>query len=333
MNKPENASFDLIPYLMAKKILKKEFPDTTPEEIAMWVFLEPLENNGTNLDNDPNNLEDYVIHGMEQGGIKSYFNNDTERRKVLDIYNRATVGETIGWNEVLRNMCLRLFSRSEINSFVPPDRWISYDKLFARWSKRCDKKEAEAIIDNKLDKDAPGILRELTMSYPVSVMDQTKEVCMYSINEIEIIENKEFLSELTDVEELGTETTGHFVTPSVTHASSEPVTTITRGGRPREINKKVCMLRQIITHMTAVKMIQLNVLPGSSADLLDACQRIEKAKTGRIKVFKTTEGTFKKWLIAAGYRFKPGRTLKDEEKFWTKLCVDTMVNIPPDVFI
>jgi len=201
VNEPAEAPTDLISYFEAKNILAGRFRNVTAKEIAIWVFLEPLENNGTNLDNDPNNFEDYAIHGMDQGGIKSYFNNETERKKVLDIYNRATVGETIGWEEILRNMCLRRFSHVEINSFAPPDRWISYDNLLARWSKRCSKKEAEALIDNKLDKDAPGILRELTMSYPVSVMDQTKEVCMYSINEIEVIEQKEFPLESTDVEE------------------------------------------------------------------------------------------------------------------------------------
>ena len=199
VNKLAAAPTDLISYIEAKNILAGRFRDITAEEIAIWVFLDPLENNGTNLDNDPNDLEDYAIHGMDQGGIKSYFNNETERKRVLDIYNRATVGKTIGWDEILRNMYLRRFSRVEINSFTPPDRWISYDNLLTRWSKRCSKKEAEAIIDNKLDKDAPGILRELTMSYPVSVMDQTKEVCMYSISEIEAIEQKEFPLESIDV--------------------------------------------------------------------------------------------------------------------------------------
>lgn len=200
VNEPVEAPTDLISYIKAKNILAGRFRDVTAEEIAIWVFLDPLENNGTNLDNDPNDLEDYAIHGMDQGGIKSYFNNDTKRKRVLDIYNRATVGETIGWEEIFRNMFLRRFSRVEINSFAPPDRWISYDNLLARWSKRCDKKEAEVLIDNKLDKDAPGILRELTTSYPVSVMDQTKEVCMYSISEIEVIEQKEFPLESTKVE-------------------------------------------------------------------------------------------------------------------------------------
>jgi len=104
------------------------------------------------------------------------------------------------------------------------------------------------------------------------------------------------------------------------------------GGRPKEIDKKADLLRKLISLMHTDKTLDPGALPGSVADFLDACQRIEKAKTNEINVFSTTKETIKTWLIAAGYRVKIGRTSKDEAKYWTRLCVETMGKIPPDVF-
>ena len=84
--------------------------------------------------------------------------------------------------------------------------------------------------------------------------------------------------------------------------------------------------------MIAGKTLDTDALPGSAANLLDACQRIEKAKNNTPKLFNTTEETFKIWLGAAGYRFKAGRPPKIEEEYWTKLCIKTIGNISCDVF-
>ena len=102
-------------------------------------------------------------------------------------------------------------------------------------------------------------------------------------------------------------------------------------GRPKVLNKKADTLYEIISHMYSMKS-DSNVLPGSASDLLEACRRIEKAKIGEIKVFRTTVEPFKGWVAAAGYRFKTGRTLNGEKKFWTQCCVKTMSKIPPDIF-
>lgn len=106
-----------------------------------------------------------------------------------------------------------------------------------------------------------------------------------------------------------------------------------KGGRPREIGKKADVLRKLITAMTVGRELDTRDMPGSAANLLDACQRIEKAKNhNRAELFDTTEDTFKTWLTTAGYSFKNGRTPKIEEQYWTKLCVETMGKIPPEVF-
>ena len=115
-------------------------------------------------------------------------------------------------------------------------------------------------------------------------------------------------------------------------AVTEAEATKAKGGRPKAIDKKTKVLRKLITIMSTAKTIDLRALPGSSADLLDACGRIEKAKTGKTKLFATTEDTFKTWLNAAGYGFRVGRPSNDEANYWTHLCVETMAKIPPEVF-
>lgn len=105
-------------------------------------------------------------------------------------------------------------------------------------------------------------------------------------------------------------------------------------GRPRENHKKIAVLRKLIGVMIAGKSLNASSLPGSAADLLDACQRIERAQTGKAAVFggATTPGTFDTWLRAAGYGMKVGRTPKKEKTYWTDLCVETQVKMSPDIF-
>ncbi len=106
-------------------------------------------------------------------------------------------------------------------------------------------------------------------------------------------------------------------------------------GRPKEIDTKVTILRKLIATMLGEKKIDPFALPGSASDLLGACQRIEKiiTETDEIKVFDTSEDTFKDWLKATGYRFKVGRTPNDEMVYWTNLCVKTMGEMKKEFFI
>ncbi len=56
---------DLIPFLKAEEILKQRFPDTTREEIEMWIFL----GNVAVLDKD----DEWLLVGQNAGGFTSYF--------------------------------------------------------------------------------------------------------------------------------------------------------------------------------------------------------------------------------------------------------------------
>lgn len=124
--------------------------------------------------------------------------------------------------------------------------------------------------------------------------------------------------------------------PSADHgtAKTEPATISTRAkaGRPKEIDGKAQLVHRLIESMVVGKGLPPGALPGSAADLLDACKRIEKAKTGQNKVFSTTEDTFKTWVKAAGYGFKTGRPVETELGYWVRLCVETMGNITIDIF-
>lgn len=110
------------------------------------------------------------------------------------------------------------------------------------------------------------------------------------------------------------------------------VTAKPKSGRPKTIYRKACILRQLIDHMAKGKGIEPENLPGTAANLLDACQRIEESKTGKKSTFSTSEDTFKTWLKYSGYGFKGGRAPKDEAHFWTRLCVETMGLMDEDIF-
>jgi hypothetical protein len=95
-------------------------------------------------------------------------------------------------------------------------------------------------------------------------------------------------------------------------------------GRPQEIKRKAEILRQIIEVMTKDKNIDPSKLPGCSANLHDACVRIEKITTGKNRVFGGTLKAFKAWLSVAEYGFGNGRVRSVEESYWTVLCVETL---------
>ena len=128
------------------------------------------------------------------------------------------------------------------------------------------------------------------------------------------------------------EGTPHQATPEHTSAP-ENGKVKARGGRPRVNGKKAEKLRRLIEAMTAGKTLNTCALPGSAANLLDACQRIEKARTGKAATFGgSTAGTFDTLLKTAGYSVKKGRTPIGEKTYWTDLCVKTIGKMPVDVF-
>ena len=115
--------------------------------------------------------------------------------------------------------------------------------------------------------------------------------------------------------------------------NKSPVKTNGSAGRPKTKEKNAQILKKLIESMTVGIEFTPTALPGNAKNLLDACKRIERAKTSKTSTFQTTPSTFKRWLKLTGYTFKTGRTLAKETNYWTKLCVETMVKIPDDIFI
>ena len=186
MSKASNQPCDLIPYLEAMKIIKERYSDISFEEFAMWVFFGGYHY----FDEDPDDPDEDSQDWREanDGGFKSYFENDKDMRRALDLFGRVDEGDTIKWEEIRQNLHLRRFSRAEMETFTPPDRWISCEQLLRRWSKLIDKDDAAAKISN------------LRMDFPVRIVDQTKDMFMYSRNEADLME-QEFR---TQSSELGT---------------------------------------------------------------------------------------------------------------------------------
>lgn len=102
-------------------------------------------------------------------------------------------------------------------------------------------------------------------------------------------------------------------------ASSTPTS---RGGRPPSQERKAAVLSAIMKRFADVDAIGPDPmsLPGSLADLLDACQRIEKSVTGNEEIFSVSEDTFRVWLAKAGFGFATGRRPKSQNQssHWTR---------------
>jgi hypothetical protein len=107
-----------------------------------------------------------------------------------------------------------------------------------------------------------------------------------------------------------------------------------RGGRPRSQDQKVASLGAIMALFVTVDAVGPNPmsLPGSLADLLDACQRIEKRVTGKSYIFSISQGTFRVWLTMAGYGFAPGRTAKSQMNHWTRFAPAIAGKTSRDIF-
>lgn len=123
------------------------------------------------------------------------------------------------------------------------------------------------------------------------------------------------------------------VTPSQPNAP-ENTKAKGKGGRPKSIEKKAAILRNLIEIMLDATVNDASALRGSAADLLDACQRIEKVHTKKSVVFGgVAPNTFNMWLRHAGYGIKAGRTPADEGRYWTNLLPKVMGKVPGDVFV
>lgn len=104
------------------------------------------------------------------------------------------------------------------------------------------------------------------------------------------------------------------------------------GGRPKTIEVKAAILRRLIPLMLSDNAYNGIALPGSAADLHEACKRIEQVQTNKSLTFGGTTSTFKTWLFHAGYSMKNGRGIVGEEKYWTKLLPKVMGKLPSDIF-
>jgi hypothetical protein len=105
-----------------------------------------------------------------------------------------------------------------------------------------------------------------------------------------------------------------------------------KGGRPRTNGQKSELINRLVEAMTIGKEITKTALPGRAADLMEACVRIARENNVTPNPFKTTIATFNGWLKNAGHGFPHGRTKKNETKYWTNLCVETMAKIPVNIF-
>jgi len=96
-----------------------------------------------------------------------------------------------------------------------------------------------------------------------------------------------------------------------------------KAGRPKTIDKKVIVVRDMMARFERAASIQFTpqALCGSAADLLDACQRFEKSNKIKPLEFRVSQETFNVWLKKAGYSFPTGRTLDIEKNYWTQLVV------------
>lgn len=117
----------------------------------------------------------------------------------------------------------------------------------------------------------------------------------------------------------------------VAEVKAEAVPVSRKIGRPKSIEGKAAILRQIIELLTEDKRINPIELPGSAKDLQDACGRISQSKS-RKNQFITTPETFKNWLKEAGFGFGSGRTKNNEKSYWTTLSVEKLHKLPREIF-
>ncbi|SEN29706.1 hypothetical protein SAMN05216404_103297 [Nitrosospira multiformis] len=74
-----------------------------------------------------------------------------------------------------------------MESYDPPNRWLTYQQLMDKWSKLIGKEDAKAKIAN------------LRPDFPVRIVTQGREICMYSKYECDLIE-QEFGAKAATVE-------------------------------------------------------------------------------------------------------------------------------------
>jgi len=110
-------------------------------------------------------------------------------------------------------------------------------------------------------------------------------------------------------------------------ASDAPKVSKGKAGRPKTIDTKISAVRDMIAMLERAASIQFTpqTLPGSAADLLEACQRFERSSKIKPFIFTTSLDAFNGWLKSAGYSFPTGRTLDIERNYWTQLVVKVTV--------
>ncbi|SEN29664.1 hypothetical protein SAMN05216404_103296 [Nitrosospira multiformis] len=91
MNMVAGRPDDLIPYLAAADIVKRRYRETTFEEFAMWIFFGGYHY----FDEDLDDLDEDSLDWFEanEGGFKSYFQNDEDMRRALELFERLTRGK------------------------------------------------------------------------------------------------------------------------------------------------------------------------------------------------------------------------------------------------
>ena len=166
---------DLISDYIASETLKLRFPDTTGEEFAMWAWSGKFA-----LENEN---EEWILFGENTGGFTCYFKSSESALAIEGHFNSSLDEEKNRVNSLLQKS---LFSRNEIEEFSPPERWIPYKNLLARWMHLEASDKAEKRLAEKINSG------ELEAYHPFSGNINLIEFAVISLSQIEDIEKSEY---------------------------------------------------------------------------------------------------------------------------------------------
>lgn len=173
---------DLINYSQAKRLLKARGIDTTPDEFAQWVAYgdESCDYKHRPSSDDP----------TRQPGFRSYHKTG-ERLHIADYFwNRPDVYADSALNP--REICVEVihnahFDSIDMRSFLPIERYLTYQELSSRWRGDVDEPELAAFLRARAN------AKELQTHHPLPFIGQAlSNFSHFALSEIEAIEIMHF---------------------------------------------------------------------------------------------------------------------------------------------
>jgi len=163
---------DAVPFLVARRVLSERW-SADEEEIAIWIW---------------------------RGDLKAYWHDSNLNGPLVPFSFLSNSQDDVGYRKLLSGL---FFSKQDIDEFEPESRYMTGAQVIDRWAQWGDKQMVTEMLRTHSDADTEDLSMAPIPLYPLASKDRPIDVCLFRVDQIQVIEQKLFSAEETQARNNG----------------------------------------------------------------------------------------------------------------------------------